>query len=816
MRTSLATPALAATFLPPAYRKEHPMSRAQSAMSARVRAGAALFAAAAFALAFVPGASATEPWTSVGLTKAYTYHADCKTPGLIDPINVVWTGGNPTPWGVEARLHKGSEQGVWTYNDTTFFFGKDTFEDKQVVYRSEGGCKTDQAAPATAEPWATERQHARLFHTTKKNLNGSYTGYVVADAHEDVENGNCKHHHAAENYPRAKDNLTKEWEFIQLERNEYKEPKSKYWANYETVLQCNNDFPISNGYVEYLYGGKATAKAAGVASEEQEAPEITGFPTVGNQLTATPGVWEPRPSAFTYEWAISEPNQNTWTVVQSGENANTWSPSASDVGKLVSVRVRPVGAESWQAVSGSPVQIVNVKPPTVTTEGATAIGSHAATLEATVNPNGADTHYYFEYGKTSGQFESTAPALPGGDAGAGTSPVHVTTSLSGLAPYTTYYYRSVASNAAGTSYGAQKDFTTTASGTLSAGAKVTCALVSSGAVDCWGENYFDEMGNGSSQKQFTTPVAVPGITNAIEVAAGGSHVCALLADGSVKCWGDNQFGELGIGYTSKDSTPVRVTGITNAIAITAGAADTCALLSGGTIDCWGANIYGELGNGTTTNSSTPVPVSGITNAVAVTAGYVSTCATLSSRGVDCWGYNAYGEVGNGTTTNSSTPVPVSGITTASAAAVPAVGAFHTCAPLSSGGVDCWGYNEQGQLGNGTTSRDSLSPVAVSAITNATTVAAGYYHTCASLSGGGADCWGENPFGELGNGTRTNSSTPVAVSGITRATGVTGGEAHSCARLIGGGVDCWGDNIDGQLGNGTTTSSLTPVTVTGLP
>jgi alpha-tubulin suppressor-like RCC1 family protein len=469
------------------------------------------------------------------------------------------------------------------------------------------------------------------------------------------------------------------------------------------------------------------------------------------------------------------------------------------------------GEERTFKTTGSPPP----PPPTVTTEGASGIGAHKATLGATVNPNGADTHYYFEYGTVSTLYENDTPALPGNDAGSGTTPVKVNVGLSGLAPYTTYYYRVVASNSTGTSYGAQREFTTTATGTLSAGTKDTCALMSSGGVDCWGENYFGEVYPESSEKKITTPVAVKGVTNAIEVAAGGSHVCALLSGGSIECWGDNQRGELGIGYTSRSSTPVRVIGITNAIAITAGDADTCALLSGGTIDCWGENVYGELGNGTTTNSSTPVPVKGITNAIAVTAGYASTCAVLSGGGMDCWGYNGYGELGNGTTKNSSTPVPVKGITNASATAVPAVGEVHACALLSGGSLDCWGYNEQGELGNGTTTNSS-TPVAVSGITNAATVAAGYFHTCASLSAGGDDCWGENYFGELGNGTTTNSSTPVAASGITTATGVAAGEAHSCARLIGGGVDCWGDNIDGQLGNGTTNNSTTPVAVSGIP
>jgi hypothetical protein len=155
--------------------------------------------------------------------------------------------------------------------------------------------------------------------------------------------------------------LTAEWEYILSSHNEYKEPTEKNWGNTETVIQCNNLRPASDGKVVYLYGGKATAKSAGLNSEEQDPPEITGSPTVGSQLIATPGVWEPKPSAFIYEWAVGELDQETWTVVQSGENASAWSPPASDGGKLVSVRVRPVGAEPWQAVASVAIRVTATK-----------------------------------------------------------------------------------------------------------------------------------------------------------------------------------------------------------------------------------------------------------------------------------------------------------------------------------------------------------------------------------------------------------------------------------------------------------------------
>ncbi|MGA8364608.1 MAG: hypothetical protein WB709_08810 [Solirubrobacteraceae bacterium] len=466
------------------------------------------------------------------------------------------------------------------------------------------------------------------------------------------------------------------------------------------------------------------------------------------------------------------------------------------------------GEERTFKTTGSPPP----PPPTVTTEVASGIGSHTATLGATINPNGLDTHYYFEYGTVSTLYESEAPVAPGNDAGSGTVPLKVNVGLSGLEPYTTYYYRVVASNSTGTSYGAQKEFTTSAIGTFSAGGYHTCALVPGGSVDCWGEDSYGELGNGTNHGFFTTPVAVSGISNATEVSAGGFHTCSLLSVGSVDCWGYNKYGELGDGSTKESTTPVAVSGISNAIEVSGGDFHTCALLSGGKIDCWGENAFGQLGDGGYQNSSTPVAVSGISTATSVTAGNLGTCATLSGGKIDCWGYGEFGELGDGKTENSPTPVAVSGISTATS--VTAVGDFHTCAVLSGGKIDCWGDNEDGELGNGTTENSSI-PVAVSGITTGAEVAAGAFHSCARLSGKSLDCWGENYFGELGDGTTENSSIPVAVSGITTASGITAGTSHSCSRLIGGGIDCWGENADGQLGNGTTTNSTTPVAVSGI-
>jgi alpha-tubulin suppressor-like RCC1 family protein len=301
---------------------------------------------------------------------------------------------------------------------------------------------------------------------------------------------------------------------------------------------------------------------------------------------------------------------------------------------------------------------------------------------------------------------------------------------------------------------------------VAAGGGHTCALLSNGTVECWGASDKGQLGNGSTYEYgFPAPVEVTGIQTATQVAVGEAHTCALLTDGRVECWGYNYYGQLGDGSTDDSATPVEAKGISNATQVSAGYQFTCALLSDGTVRCWGLNDRGQLGDGTTDDSSTPVEVTGISTATQVAVGFSHACALLSDGKIECWGLDNSGQLGDGPapTYSTATPVEVKGISTATQITA---GGFSTCARLSSGKVECWGSNRYGQLGNGSIDEYGIStPVEVKGISTATQVAAGEFHTCALLSGGRVDCWGVNGSGQLGDGTHRSRRTPVEVAGL---------------------------------------------------
>ena len=296
---------------------------------------------------------------------------------------------------------------------------------------------------------------------------------------------------------------------------------------------------------------------------------------------------------------------------------------------------------------------------------------------------------------------------------------------------------------------------------VAAGDEFACALLSNGTAKCWGLGESGQRGDGSFGTFALTPVAVKNLTGAVAIAAGYGHTCALLSTGSMKCWGENRDGQLGNGTTANPGTsqPVNVSSLTGVTAFSTGAYHTCALLSNGTVKCWGRNGNAQLGNGTYTSASTPVTVAGLSGVTAISGGGAHTCAVLSDGTVRCWGANDFGQLGDGSTATATTPVTVTGL---SGVVNISAGWAHTCAVLGNGTIQCWGQGQYGQLGNGSTA-NRTTPVAVGGITSAVGVSAGWWHhSCALLSGGAVRCWGANDWGQFGNGTTGGSFNPVAM------------------------------------------------------
>ncbi|MDR6999281.1 HYR domain-containing protein [Neobacillus niacini] len=311
------------------------------------------------------------------------------------------------------------------------------------------------------------------------------------------------------------------------------------------------------------------------------------------------------------------------------------------------------------------------------------------------------------------------------------------------------------------------------------------SILSDGLVRAWGANYSGQLGDGTLNDS-NIPETVMALMNAIEVAAGVFHSLALLSDSTVRAWGDNFSGQLGDGTFNSSTVPVSVIGLTDAIAISAGLNHSLALLNDGTVRAWGGNFFGQLGNGTDTTSNVPVTVIGLSNVIAIAAGGGHSLALLDEGTVRSWGENSNGELGDGSTTDRSIPVQVVGTGGSgflnNVIAI-AAGEFHNLALLNDGTVLTWGNNEYGQLGDGTNTSSNV-PVQVLGtggsgfLNNVVAIAAGGFHSLALLNDGTVVGWGNNESGQLGDGNNTDSDFPVPVSGLTNSITIAGGGDHS--------------------------------------
>ncbi len=354
----------------------------------------------------------------------------------------------------------------------------------------------------------------------------------------------------------------------------------------------------------------------------------------------------------------------------------------------------------------------------------------------------------------------------------------------------------------------------------------TAAVLLLAAAGCTDEDSAPTSPTAPSAAAAALPAAPVAALAFWQISAGGLHTCAVTTDFVPYCWGWNASGELGVGTTTGPDAcpngsapqpcsmkPVAVLGGHRFRQVSGGTYHTCAVTTDYHAWCWGDGLHGGLGNGTQGGVSTPVAVAGGVRFRQVSAGFDFTCGlSYPDNKAWCWGYNNRGQLGDGTLTNRLTPVKVLGGLTL---AVLSAGASHACAVTDDDRAFCWGYNGMGQLGDSTTIGKRTRPKAVSGGHRFRYIAAGASHTCAVNTADRAFCWGANNTGQLGNGKTALSRWPRAVSGGISVRRVRAGSVHTCAEGTDSRAWCWGNNSEGELGTGGTPNpALTPVAVAG--
>ena len=362
---------------------------------------------------------------------------------------------------------------------------------------------------------------------------------------------------------------------------------------------------------------------------------------------------------------------------------------------------------------------------------------------------------------------------------------------------------------------------------VSAGGNHTCGVTPAGLIYCWGSNASGQLGDGTTTTRTSPEPVSGGLGYPSDLSAGGQHTCVRTSAG-VYCWGLNDNGQLGDATTTQRTSPVRIAGGPgDFFGLSAGGSHNC-IVDFGSVDamCWGSNGNGQLGDGTTIDRTSRVVVNN--DAVAcgpfgggcvldiVTAGGFHTCASpsfLAPSSWYCWGSNGSGQLGDGTTIARTTPVAIAG--GVGFANGVSAGGQHTCGLTDADAAHCWGLNDNGQLGDGTTTQRTTPVPVAGELSFRYGVSAGGHHTCGVTADRAAHCWGLNSSGQLGDGTTTQRTSPLLVDGKLSFLAVSAGSSHTCGVTLVG-TYCWGSNDSGQLGDGSTTSSSVPVRVVGRP
>lgn len=351
---------------------------------------------------------------------------------------------------------------------------------------------------------------------------------------------------------------------------------------------------------------------------------------------------------------------------------------------------------------------------------------------------------------------------------------------------------------------------------VSVGDYHVCAIATGGTAYCWGLAEHAQTGWWSELPgPAPLPVSVPADFIALD-ASLRQFTCGLAYDHRAYCWGWDDIGQLGDGGMRGDwifSEGTLVWGSQQYRLLAAGGYHTCGVASSdSTAYCWGANWDGQVGITTHDYTTAPFQVDGDHQFSRIVAGERHTCALTPSGQLYCWGANSFGQLGIGSVDGVPHPLPL--LVDISVLVDLTAGADHTCGLAQDGAAYCWGLNDEGQLGNGSTT-DSPTATGVIGDLRFGMLSAGYRHTCGVTKDGSATyCWGQNDQAQLGDGSTSGSPVPVRAAAGIALQSVSAGFRHSCGLTPAGGVYCWGDNRYGQLGDGTTLSSPVPRLVVG--